>query len=231
MSSANLTFSALGSHTLRGRIAEEIRQAIFNGSLPEGARIVERRLAEQFGASLTAVREAIVELETEGFITKRPNSTTHVTKLRRSDTHKIFEVRRILEAFAVQQAALHMTDEALAGIDKLYSELLATASKGDGKTYINRDFEWHRAVWQSSDNEYLANALRRVVVPLFALSAVHVIGRSAIELVRDACSHLPLLEALRSRDPEAAHEALRAALTSWEKNTEHYLFDKVPKSR
>ena len=74
-------FEKLPSNTLRGRIAERIREAILDGSLPAGQRIVERRLAEQFGASLTAVREALIELESEGFIAKRPNSTTHVTQL------------------------------------------------------------------------------------------------------------------------------------------------------
>src|SRR6516225_9958389 len=67
--------------TLRGRIAEQIRDAILNGTLDEGERIVERKLAAQFGASLTVIREAIVQLEGEGFITKRPNSSTHVTTL------------------------------------------------------------------------------------------------------------------------------------------------------
>ncbi|MBI1788074.1 MAG: GntR family transcriptional regulator, partial [Acidobacteria bacterium] len=75
-----LTFEKLPNNTLRGRIAEKIREAILDGTLEEGERLVERKLAQEFGASLTAVREALVELETDGFIAKLPNSATHVIR-------------------------------------------------------------------------------------------------------------------------------------------------------
>jgi DNA-binding GntR family transcriptional regulator len=66
---------------LRDRIAEVLRKAILDGSLAEGSRIVERKLAAQFDTSLTAVREALIELEVEGFVVKKPNSATFVTQL------------------------------------------------------------------------------------------------------------------------------------------------------
>jgi DNA-binding GntR family transcriptional regulator len=224
-SSSPAAFQKLGSSTLRSRIADEIRQAILTGTLREGTRLVERKLAAEFGASLTAVREAIVQLEAEGFITKRPNSTTHVTSLGRAETGKIFQVRRLLETFAAETAAKNATAKELANLEHLYGELLQTAQSGDGAGYISQDFEWHCAVWACSGNEYLENALRRVVVPLFALSAVHVRGRSKVELLRDAHSHFAILEALRTHDPEGARLALEQALAAWERSTEHYIFD------
>jgi len=96
----------LPSYSLRGRIAETLREAILNGTLEEGQRLVERSLAAQLGASLTAVREALIELEMEGFIQKRRNASTYVTKLTLEDAEKIFAVRSALEAYAVEQAAL-----------------------------------------------------------------------------------------------------------------------------
>src|SRR6266852_9971407 len=93
-------FERLPSSSLRGRNAEALRDAILNGTLAEGQRLVERSLAAQLGASLTAVREALIELEMEGFITKRPNAATYVTKLTEADVRKIYAVRRILEGFA-----------------------------------------------------------------------------------------------------------------------------------
>ncbi len=74
-------FEKLTTATLRERIAEKMREAILTGTLREGERLVERKLASQFATSLTAVREALIELEAEGFVTKKPNAATHVTKL------------------------------------------------------------------------------------------------------------------------------------------------------
>jgi len=67
-----LGFAALENSTLRERISDVLRMAILNGSLREGSRIVERNLAGQFHTSLTAVREALIRLEAEGFVIKSP---------------------------------------------------------------------------------------------------------------------------------------------------------------
>jgi len=99
-------FERLPNYSLRGRIAETLREAILSGSVQEGQRLIERKLATELGASLTAVREALIELEMEGFITKRRNAATYVTKLSAADVRKIYDVRRILEGFAFEQAAL-----------------------------------------------------------------------------------------------------------------------------
>ena len=61
-------FSKLSPRTLRDQIEEKIREAILGGLLRPGERLVERRLAEQFGSSLTAVREALISLESDGFV-------------------------------------------------------------------------------------------------------------------------------------------------------------------
>ena len=92
-----LVTEKLTSATLRFQTSEKIRTGILRGSLKPGERLVERDLAEQLGTSLTVVREALVQLETEGFITKRPNSATHITQLSRSEIEQILVVRRVLE--------------------------------------------------------------------------------------------------------------------------------------
>ena len=98
-------FERLSSSTLRERIVEKLKTAILTGTLREGDRLVERQLAAQFQTSLTAVREALIQLETEGFVSKKPNAATHVTKLSMEAAEKISAVRRILEVFAVEEAA------------------------------------------------------------------------------------------------------------------------------
>src|SRR5215475_14121740 len=106
-------FERLTPHTLRTRIATQIREAILTSKLKEGERLVERKLATALGASLTAVREALIELESEGFIVKNANLGTYVIKLSAEDVDKIFRVRRVVEAYAIAEAAQYGTAEQL----------------------------------------------------------------------------------------------------------------------
>ena len=90
--------------TLRHQIAARIRQAILEGRWT-GERLVERTLGTEMGASVTAVREAIIQLEAEGLITKRTNTTTNVTVLTAEEITQTFVVRHALERIAMIEAA------------------------------------------------------------------------------------------------------------------------------
>ncbi|MBV8772582.1 MAG: GntR family transcriptional regulator, partial [Deltaproteobacteria bacterium] len=125
--------------TLRHQIVQEIRQAILNRSLLPGERLVERTLAELLGTSLTATREALIQLETEGLITKRPNATTHVTRLTTEEVEQIYAVRCVLERYAFQEAARRADAKAIANFQQLHKEAADVARAGDAIPYISAD--------------------------------------------------------------------------------------------
>jgi len=218
-----IVFKPFGTVTLRRMIADRIQEAILNGTLKEGERIVERRLAAQFGTSLTAVREALVALEADGFVTKKPNTATHVTKLTHEAGKQIFAVRRVLEGFAVEQAALLASDEQIQELEKLYSELLNLAGAQNRDLFLQTDFEFHSRIWAIAGNEYLESALRRILVPVFAFSAMRIHSGEPVDLLRDAESHLAVIEAIKARDPELARKNFVRALDEWYAETEAYV--------
>ena len=205
----------LTSATLRFQTSEKIRAGILSGSLKPGERLVERDLAEQLGTSLTVVREALVQLETEGFITKRPNSATHITQLGRSEIEQILVVRRVLEGFAFEEAARKATNGRISLLETLHQEAVEAARASDYQAYIHADLLWHDAVWQTTANEALRGTLRRLVLPLFGFSAIRVASREGFDLRQDAYSHLPLLEGIRKRDPGATRRAFDVAYDAW----------------
>jgi DNA-binding GntR family transcriptional regulator len=217
-------FERLPSYSLRGRIAETLREAILNGTLEEGQRLVERSLAAQMGASLTAVREALIELAMEGFIQKRRNAATYVTKLTLEDAEKIFAVRSALEAYAVEQAALLAGPEDIQRLEARYLEMQEAARANDRKAFLRKDYSWHETIWQITGNEYLQAALRRLLVPLFAFTAIRIVTRGAFDLLHDAQTHQPILDALKAQNPEAARNALLTGLTEWNAHTRAYVF-------
>jgi DNA-binding GntR family transcriptional regulator len=205
--------------TLRQQIVKQIRQAILNRSLLPGERLVERELAKQLGTSLTATREALIQLETEGLITKRPNATTHVTQLTPKEVEQIFSVRRVLEKYAFEEAARVADSGEVRRLRDLHVVALEAARSNDGVTYVAADLEWHQAVWQTTKNAFLAESLRRVVLPLFGFSSIEVATRKGFDLEQDAQSHAPLLKAIRAHDPVAAGVAFDKFAQLWMRYT------------
>jgi DNA-binding GntR family transcriptional regulator len=210
-----MIFGRVKTPTLRGQITEQIREAILHGQLKAGERIVERTLAAQFGASLTAIREAIITLETEGFVTKKPNTSTCITQLTAEDVESIFEVRLLLEPYVVAKAAQLATAEQRSNLEEAYLEMVDAARHGDLRAYVARDYAWHAAVWAVVGNEYLQTVLQRVTVPLFSYSSIRFSEGGAFDLLNDATSHSALLEQIKAGNAEGARECTEKALKEW----------------
>lgn len=211
----SLTFEKLSNPTLRGRIAERIRDAILDGSLPEGERLVERRLAAEFGASLTAVREALIELETDGFIQKLPNSSTHVIQLSVEDGEKITSVREVLEGFAAAEAAQTASVAEVETLMAINADVMRAAEAGDVRRCLQKDLLLHETMWAIPGNEHLVASLRRVVLPCYAFLTIRMRSRSLQDLSECAEANLVFLSAIHAKDAKGASAAMRFALRRW----------------
>jgi DNA-binding GntR family transcriptional regulator len=211
------SLAPLATKTIRTQAADTIRKSILEGTLRIGSRIVERRLAEQLGTSLTAVREALVQLEGEGLIVKKPNTTTHVISLDRSDVKQIFDVREVLECHAFELAAKTASSQDIDQLKSLHASAFEAARARLSREYVQADLRWHEAVWNIPDNGYLSLAIRRLVLPLFMYSALHMIQNPDFDLVEDCSRHGPLIAALETRKVQIARRAFLAALSHWRK--------------
>ncbi len=89
-------------------VYEALRQGIADGSLPPHYHLREIALAEHFGVSTTPVREALRHLEREGLVLIRPNRGAVVQAFNVREAHNLYEVRELLEAEAIRQAALEV---------------------------------------------------------------------------------------------------------------------------
>ena len=86
----------------KSAIAEGVRVRIRSGELPLGARISDKVIASELGISRTPVREALVQLQTEGLVVIRPQSGTFVTDLTPTDVLQICATRCVLEVGALR---------------------------------------------------------------------------------------------------------------------------------
>jgi DNA-binding GntR family transcriptional regulator len=201
--------------TLRQQIAAQIRDTLLRGLIKPGEKIVERELAAQFQVSLTVVREAIVQLEAEGIVVKRPNASTSIVQLSSQDILDIFAVRRELERYAFVEAARLISDDELESLEELHNQAIHLAKEGDADAYVQADLAWHQAVWKVTKNQFLETALQRVVIPLFGFTYIQLASSAGFDLEEDANSHGKLMEALRKKSPRQMQKAFAESAEMW----------------
>ncbi len=210
-------FTELQFRSRSDAVAEKLRDAILAGTLKPGDRLIEQKLAARFGVGQPTLREALKDLELQGFVRKSPNKGSHVTQMTHQDFCRILEVRMALEILAIDLAAPNMTDAALSALEKIVATLEASAAALDLATFHKHDLIFHRTIWDLAENEYLGTTLERVAFGLFAFVLLQrPPGQSGNEFLAAAEQHKEILAGLRSRDPDIAREAfVRSTLKFW----------------
>ncbi len=208
------TFRKVAVNTMRSMVAVAIREAIRDGELQPGERLVERNLAAQFGASLSVIREALVELETEGFIVKHCNTATFVTKVTVEDAAKVFQFRAVLEPYAAALAARRANSADIDELRDIHNRMCERARSGDCPGYLREDYRWHERVWIMAGNDYIRTSLARALVPLYAFFAMRS-PATTFDMTGDSLLHLRILESLERNDPASAQQTLQEAMSHW----------------
>src|SRR2546423_11718819 len=103
----------------KDQVIEELKKVILSGRLASGEPIVENKVAQDLGVGTPLVREALIELEHQGFVQKIPYKGTYVTKLSPSDIEHIFRLRIELESLAIEWAKKNTTPADIAELRQL----------------------------------------------------------------------------------------------------------------
>lgn len=209
------TFVPVRSRSIPDLVAEQIRDAILTGKIRPGERLVEQKLAGRFGIGQPTVREALRELELQGFVRKQANRGSYVTEFSHEDMRKSLEVRMALETLAIEKAAQNLRDEDAAELRELFQGMESSVARFDRAGFHKADVAFHKKIWSLTHNEYLETALERVSFGLFAFLLV---DRTPFDTVMTHVvrQHRDMLEALLTRDPKTAREGFtRATLSFW----------------
>ena len=144
-------------------VVDSLRNAIITGELTAGTRLIEDALAEQFGVSRVPIREALRQLESEGFITSERYRGATVSSTSTRDTLELMQVRRGLEVLAAREAAEHRGEPFG---DELRS-VVARGQEAGRQHQVDRlpplIMEFHEVVAKASGNRQLQQMLHRVL--------------------------------------------------------------------
>lgn len=163
------TFQKVEPISKKARVVASLKEAIINGAIQSGEQIVEGKIAQQFGVGQGLIREALIELEHQGFVQRTPFSGTQVPKLSLEDAQQIFDIRIELEPLAFSLAGRNATPEQLKELETLAGKARKGANAEDIDAFFDNHLAFRKRVWQISGNRYLQQTLERLVIPLYAL--------------------------------------------------------------
>lgn len=191
------------------QISEWLTDAILDGSIKEGDRLIEMRLQEQFGVSRSPIREAFRELEKKGLVVILPRKGTFVRKVTRNDIEEQFPVRAVLEGLAARLAFERMKADDLEEIQKAYKKMEKAVSGNDVKGYWRYHQLFHDQLIEVSQNRLLIDTLQKIRIQSLMYKVASLYYREdlkgSIEL------HRKILKLIKDResDPQYIEDFVR----------------------
>jgi DNA-binding GntR family transcriptional regulator len=199
--------------------AQAIREAITIGALEPGQRLIEQKLAASLGIGQPTLREALKELEYEGFVRKIPQKGTYITTFDKKDCRELLEVRMSLEPLVMERAALQLTPEIEKDLSRLVGGMRAAAETFDVPRFSACDAEFHRKIAALAGNRRLAKTLESVLSQLLVYGTLGRRSDSRKELVDGAEQHRRILAGLATGNPSIARAVfVTETLKHWNDN-------------
>ncbi len=194
---------------LREQIKDVILQRIVSHEYPPGARLVETRIAQELGVSQAPVREALRDLEQLGCIVHEPFRGCSVRAFSAEELLEAFPVRAALEALAARLAAERITEEELLQLADLLETMRAAARRGDAHDQSQANASFHATIVRAARNA----TLERQWSFLEPYSRTYLtVSQPGLDLLALSERHVPILDALRARDGDAAADAMHRHL-------------------
>lgn len=188
-----------------------LKRRIINNSLKPGEPLNERILTEELQISKTPIREALQQLEREGFIENISHKGSFVSRISAQDIREIFEVREILECAAARQSALKADLNKLEAIKRKFRSI----ERENGKTplsLLRAGDQIHNYVFECLQNNRLIEIYQRLQDHIGRIRIYFVQQFDPNRLEQAFREHREILEALIARDPSRAEKATKTHL-------------------
>jgi DNA-binding GntR family transcriptional regulator len=148
--------------SLREQVYEYLRDEMNKGALTPGSTINLNAMSSRLGISKTPLRDALIQLECEGFVTILPRRCVVVNQLTIEDIRQAYETAGALEGSAVQSAFHKFEQHHIAEFERLNGEMRRAINGGDFDKYYQLNLSFHDLFLGLSGNEML----RRIVMPI-----------------------------------------------------------------
>jgi DNA-binding GntR family transcriptional regulator len=203
---------------LTDKVRRAIAQCVLDGTFHPDQHLTEYELAAQFGVSRTPLREALRQLEIQGYLARRQSVGYVVAHFSTKHMYEVFELRKTLESMAMKLACEHASPDQLKpaeGYLAEYDKELSDPALRDFNDVFWGAGNWnnlfHEELYELCENKllvsYIAN-LRDMSRLKYTAQFFH-----HSDLLQFQGHHYMLLNAIKDKDPNKAEEAVRLHLS------------------
>jgi DNA-binding GntR family transcriptional regulator len=205
--------------TMVDAITERLRQAIITGAIRPRERIRVTDLVRKFGVSHIPIREALRQLQSEGFVEISPRRTTIAAGVDLADLANIYDLRRIIEVGIGRRAVSRMTKKDIEAVRQALVSFQAVASDPSSVEFWERHRDFHWALLAPAANP----TVRRILDHLWQSSEryVRLFVSTFATMDRVMDLHVELCEACAGRDVTTFQNALTRHYVETERTVRH----------
>lgn len=200
--------------TLTETLRRTLLEMIVFGYFERGFRLYPERLAEQFGVSLTPVREALMRLAAEGFIEAVQRRGFHVRTPDAKQVVALWQVRLGLELTAGEIVIERLANGALAPsvldvLERIMAQLEASPQTIEHRPKLGLNAEFHHRIVELSGNDILISLYRGIQMQLIGEWVQRGLHSWRSRLSNEAEEHRAIVGALRTMDRDTYAAAIR----------------------
>ena len=174
---------------------------------PGDVRLDERQLAQNLGISRTPVREAMAQLEREGFVRSVPRRGVYVVRKSKREVIELITAWAALESMAARLITQNASNEEIASLRRMFATFEHGKIRAHLDEYSDINIEFHQTIVQLSRNTVLIQLAENLFTHMRMIRR-KTIGEKdrADRSIRD---HIHIIEALEARDTERAETLVR----------------------
>ena len=211
MSEARLVVAPIdGRETFKDKAYVALRNVIISSDIYRSRtdiRLDERQLAQDFGISRTPVREAMAQLEREGFVRSVPRRGIYVVRKTKREVIELIQAWAALESMAARLITETASDDDIAGLRRMFATFEGDKLHAKLDEYSEVNIRFHQSLIELSGNQALIQLAENLFTHMRMIRGATIGEDDRVE--RSIRDHMNIIRALEARDTERAEDLVR----------------------
>ena len=211
MSEARLVVAPIDSReTFKDKAYAALRNVIMSSGIYRSRtdiRLDERQLAQDFGISRTPVREAMAQLEREGFVRSVPRRGVYVVRKTKNEVIELIQAWAALESMAARLITEHASDDDIAGLRRMFTTFEGDMLHAKLDEYSEVNINFHQSIIELSGNQALIRLAENLFTHMRMIRGATIGEDDRVD--RSIRDHMNIIQALEARATERAENLVR----------------------